>query len=224
MKSYCQAGHESHSRTVVDTQLEEMMIYNYKKYMGYKGYCTGQDDVSRTLDLYGVWEPTETQEIRKVLNKHNQYKLFVDVGAHIGWYSLLASRLGYKVLAYEADPENCKVLNINCPSAEVEKLWIDENTKPIDEVMDIELLKIDIEGSERHAIKMFEKSIEAGTIKNIHMEVSPVFNDTYPVLIDYLEGVDYEVFDHGKLFNHNYNFTQNNLLFRYLGKSPDSGL
>lgn len=207
----CQAGHKAHDTLVVDTEQGPMTVYDYEKYAGFDGYCSGQDDVSRTIINTGGWEKLESVEVRRVLEAGDRSKLFYDVGAHIGWYSRMAMDLGYVVHAFEADAENVELLRLNAPGVHVHYLWIDENTPSLC-AADIELVKIDIEGSERHAMSMLKKSLLYATIRNIHMEVSPVFNDSYPLLVGMLERYGFCAFKNGEPFDHDYNFGQTNLL------------
>ncbi|MFE2447389.1 FkbM family methyltransferase [Streptomyces sp. NPDC059426] len=61
-----------------------------------------QDLIQRYLYLFGVWEPHMTRWLQRRLEPGD---VFVDVGANIGYYSVLASRLvgaGGKVVAIEA--------------------------------------------------------------------------------------------------------------------------
>ncbi|MFS7875801.1 FkbM family methyltransferase [Streptomyces asiaticus] len=63
-----------------------------------------QDLIQRYLYLFGVWEPHMTRWLQRRLKPGD---VFVDVGANIGYYSLLASRLvgrGGTVVAIEASP------------------------------------------------------------------------------------------------------------------------
>lgn len=58
----------------------------------------------------GLYEPAETSLIQKILR---QNMTFVDVGANIGWYTLLAaSKVGSKgrVIAFEPEPANYNLL------------------------------------------------------------------------------------------------------------------
>jgi FkbM family methyltransferase len=64
------------------------------------------DLLSRTIYMTGRWEPLITEYIRTSLK---QGDTFVDVGANIGYYSLVASRIvgsHGKVIAVEASPTN----------------------------------------------------------------------------------------------------------------------
>lgn len=61
-----------------------------------------QDLIQRYLYLFGVWEPHMTRWLQRRLKPGD---VFVDVGANIGYYSILASRLvgaRGKVVAIEA--------------------------------------------------------------------------------------------------------------------------
>ncbi|MCX4787681.1 FkbM family methyltransferase [Streptomyces sp. NBC_01221] len=63
-----------------------------------------QDLIQRYLYLFGVWEPHMTSWLKRRLQRGDTY---VDVGANIGYYSLLASRLvgdEGQVVAIEASP------------------------------------------------------------------------------------------------------------------------
>ncbi|MGW2326767.1 FkbM family methyltransferase [Streptomyces sp. NPDC001700] len=63
-----------------------------------------QDLIQRYLYLFGVWEPHMTRWLQRRLRPGDA---FVDVGANIGYYSVLASRLvgpGGTVVAIEASP------------------------------------------------------------------------------------------------------------------------
>ncbi len=75
-------------------------------------YVHGPQDqfVSRQLREQGVWEPYETELLLSLLRPGG---VFVDVGANIGYFSVLAAaRVGATgvVVAVEPDPDNCRLL------------------------------------------------------------------------------------------------------------------
>jgi len=72
-----------------------------------------KDIVGRYLYYFGVWEPNLTNWIRHRLRAGD---VFVDIGANVGYYSLLASTLvgdSGKVVAIEALPEIFETLKDN---------------------------------------------------------------------------------------------------------------
>jgi FkbM family methyltransferase len=78
-------------------------------------YVHGEQDrfVSQRLREVGVWEPFETSLILRLLRPG---AVFVDVGANIGYFSVLAaSVVGAQgaVFAFEPDPENFRLLRAN---------------------------------------------------------------------------------------------------------------
>jgi len=69
--------------------------------------------ISATLQRDHIWEAYETQLTLRHLQRGDVY---VDVGANIGYYTLVAAqRVGVtgKVIAYEPDPDNFALLKAN---------------------------------------------------------------------------------------------------------------
>ena len=74
--------------------------------------CT-DDAVGRVLAISGVWEPNVTAAFRRSLGPGD---VCLDVGAHIGYYTLLASRLVGRdghVYAFEPSQPNYEALSTN---------------------------------------------------------------------------------------------------------------
>lgn len=212
MINNCQAGHINHDRKTVDTSVGKMLIYDWKQYMGFKGYCMGQDDISKTLENTGVWDAAIDTRIKQILEAGDKRNVVLDVGAHIGYFSRRAVDMGYRVFAYEGDAENFELLKINVPEAKAHFVWFDSNTQSMSVIIPgrIELIKIDLEGSERYAIQSLTHVLNM--TNNIIIEVSPTFNDTYPALIENLVSEGFNVFElDGTPFDFNYDFQQKDL-------------
>jgi len=60
--------------------------------------------------IKGTYEYLASKILQKELK---DARLFIDVGAHVGYYTLLASKIAKEVIALEPDPFNYKLLRIN---------------------------------------------------------------------------------------------------------------
>lgn len=70
--------------------------------------------ISQRLREVGIWEPFETSLLLELLQPGD---VFVDVGANLGYFTILAAaRVGEhgRVFAFEPDPDNFALLQANC--------------------------------------------------------------------------------------------------------------
>lgn len=90
------------------------VCYQWASFQGHKMYVSARDKViTPTLLNHGVWEAYQTKIFKRVIKKGMNV---VDVGANIGWYTLIAARLvgkKGKVYAFEPEPYNCAILRKN---------------------------------------------------------------------------------------------------------------
>lgn len=73
----------------------------------------GDKYVSEYIKRYGIWETAETQFILENLSDGDT---FIDVGANIGYFTILASSIvgqKGKVFSFEPDPRNFSILAVN---------------------------------------------------------------------------------------------------------------
>ena len=78
---------------------------------GFKMYVDPRDSVVAShLIANGVWEPEETRLFRERVWRD---AVVIDVGANIGYYSLLAAQAGATVYAFEPEPHNFDLLQRN---------------------------------------------------------------------------------------------------------------
>jgi FkbM family methyltransferase len=81
---------------------------------GFALFLDAEDQViSKAICMTGVWEPKETELVKKII-KRGMY--LVDVGANIGYYTTLFSRLTGdkgKVISFEPSPLSFSILDKN---------------------------------------------------------------------------------------------------------------
>ena len=80
--------------------------------------------VSAAIFAEGIWEPGETKFIEQSLQPG---MVFVDIGANIGYYSLIASSLvgsTGKVFAFEPDPKNFGLLQRNVAANQCQNVFM----------------------------------------------------------------------------------------------------
>jgi FkbM family methyltransferase len=84
-----------------------------RTYFGARIQCSPNDLIQRMILHFGVWEPDVSRVIERSLGAGD---VFVDVGANIGYHSLLALsrvRPGGRVVAIEASPRTFALLQAN---------------------------------------------------------------------------------------------------------------
>lgn len=152
-------------------------------------YCPAHDAVSETIVSHRIWEPRETALVLDVLEQPDEHPgAFCDFGAQLGWYSTLAGQLGRTVYAWEADPANRALLDLNL-DATAEHAWrlgkrvTAESILPGD-LRHVRLAKLDLEGAERDAIRLLWPLIEHDLVDHLLVECSPVFEPYYPDMLD----------------------------------------
>ena len=144
--------------------------------------------MSETILALGIWEPQETAVLLECFEAVGS-GAFIDFGAQIGWFSVLARQAGMKVLAFEADPDCHRVATRNVGGGvNLQRVGADSKpSHPIEWDLPI-VAKIDLEGAEQHAIAMLQPAIDAGKVQYIMIEVSPCFGPGYPKLVAGLMG------------------------------------
>lgn len=215
----CAAGHDRHETTwhkvtlrgqsavheypPIPAHLEKefwLKLYDHEQYRGFPGYCPGQDDVCLGLACNGIWEGYETLIISQILHEGDRSHGIIDVGAQLGYYTMLAASYGYEVLAVEGHEESLLHL---LESAErngwgdqigARPLWLDASTQPAEWPGEYLLLKADIEGAEEHAVRWCRELFLERRLRYALLEISPCFNGSYPALVEWILDCGYAAY------------------------------
>ena len=188
-KYECQAGHTNHETKWVWTAQGKFLIYDWRQYQDFDGYCPGQDDVSMTLDLYGHWEAPDWDRARAL---NLQDGVVLDFGAHIGWYAITFAEMGHHVVCVEANSANIELLNINLRERNLEAQVIHSTVEAIDTltVPDVRFIKSDVEGAEL-AVFLLCRDIIKRDHPMLLLECSPEFDTYYPEMLQTLIHMGY---------------------------------
>lgn len=204
----CEANHGEHATKNIYTG-NTMTVFDWQLYANTVGFCPGDDAISQQIEREGFWERHVSEMAMQILDQKNHGdSLFIDVGAQIGWYSVMALQRGWPTLAIEANDECARVLTMNAerhaggtPFALCQR-WMGPTLHAYDGQTKIKLLKCDIEGSEEHAFHVFQNHFRAWMIDYAIMEISPVFNDSYPAMITELLDMGYTAYRIDQLHKH----------------------
>lgn len=157
-------------------------------------YCPARDAVSETILSHGVWEPTETIVMLDVFRRLPNLSGFIDIGAQLGWFSVLAAESGMSVYAVEADPDVASVLDRNLQNRPTIPV-VSQHRIANDSLLGLEAVgdphvavKIDVEGAEPEAVAALAGILHC--VDYMMIEVTPVFDADYTDMI-------YRLFDAG---------------------------
>lgn len=134
-------------------------------------------DLSLMPDLVttGLIEPPLTQYLLKRLKPGMKV---LDVGTKIGYFTVLAAQLvgeGGRVIGYEADPVAVRYLMENLALNGLQErctLQAEPWDRGLAEIERIDLLKIDLEGSEFHAFQGVRRLLREGRIGTIAFKIN----------------------------------------------------
>jgi hypothetical protein len=140
----------------------------------------------------------------EIFNRATPGSLVLDFGANAGWFSVIAASFGHRVVAFEAEGENVKLLARNASQNGYAHLitpvhvWIGVHTPQLPgDREDVEFLKMDIECHEDDGMRMCAKLFESRRVRYALVEISPCCGNGayYPDLVEWLGACGYDMFD-----------------------------
>ena len=124
--------------------------------------------VSKTLYFTKVWEKEETTLLKSILKEG---MVFVDVGANIGYFTLLGSKLvgeSGKVFAFEPDTNNCDSLSRNVDVNKYENVVLVE--KAVTNKIGTMGLYLDTENSGNHKLWASSKEQRQVSVDTVSLD------------------------------------------------------
>ncbi len=190
------------------------------------------DGDNYNLSIFGVYEPKETELVKKEIKKGN---IVLDLGASIGYYTLLFSKLvgsQGKVYAFESNYDRFDILKKNVRINKYINVVLENKavsnkngeaiifhqkaqTIKLDDYFKtktdkhIDFIKMDIEGHEKHAFEGMKEILSKNPKIKILFEFHPQVLDDYKTkpeeLLNILDEMNFQMFDilQDKLVNSN---------------------
>ena len=163
-------------------------------------YCN--DLVSHVIFNDHCWEPYQTEIMIELFQKL-QNKKFIDIGAHVGYYSIIASHYGWKTKSYEQNEGIFKILSKNLLGNEfalVYNEFVNASTPLFENDTDkVGLIKIDVEGNEPEIVKGILPYLKRSQVDALIIEISPKFRpvEEWEEMILVLDSLGYTAYDIG---------------------------
>ena len=190
-----------------DTLLMKIYDYDYHK-EGEKG----RDIICKCLEYERNWKPFQTELMSEIFR--NTTGSFVDIGCHVGYFSVLACLYGKRVYSYDQDYDYLSHLK---STKEINKLdnlnitckFVDKNYKIPKEIMSekISVLKIDTNCQEAEIIKVFLPL----KIPYIIAKISPKINNSYLDMCRKMRSEGYDIYNIGLSNQRELNFNTHHL-------------
>lgn len=181
----------------------EMYIYDYDYYNQFNRNSNGLDIISKDIKQYNCWEPFQTEITKEILKNGNN--IFIDIGHHLGYYSLLASVFNNHVYSIDCNNEYIDIFlksikDNNITNIKQINQRVDENFT-LDNLIDknsyIKLIKCDIEGNEIEFIDSILERLKNKKIEYLILEISPKFRNNYPEYVLKIKNLGYKIYDIG---------------------------
>lgn len=176
-----------------------MNIYDYNQYTN--DYDEGKDIISLCFERDLCWEPYQSELAKEILECGGH--VCIDVGSHLGTYSIISSIYGNRTIAIDRNKnvnnifrktirEN-SLLRVNVLDLNITK---DTNLKTITRDKRIRLLKVDVGGTENEVYSVFKSKFESKQIDYAMFEISTKYAEKYKFVED-LHKMGYRIFDIG---------------------------
>ena len=175
-------------------------VYDYEYYKNEKA-VEGLDIVSFCYKRDQCWEPYQCELTKEILESGNN--LFIDIGSHLGTYSIISSIYGNSTIAIDANPnannifrktiKDNNLLNINILDLYVMK---DTKLEDITKSDKIRLIKTDVEGNEEIIYNIFKDKFDNKQIDYAIFEITSIFSEKYKFIED-LYKIGYKIFNIG---------------------------
>lgn len=178
----------------------DMFVFDYDCYTKNQ---IGYDIISKDISRFNCWEPFQTEITKEILKTGKD--IFIDIGHHLGYYSLLAAAYGNTVYSIDCNKNYIdifkkSILLNHFNTIHMFNIYIDKKftlNQILDKNKQIKLIKCDIEGYEIEFIDSITEQLKNKTIQYMIIEISPNFRKNYPEYVLKIKNFGYKIYDIG---------------------------
>lgn len=199
----CGRGHVVHETVLVPIEFGDLTfdleVYNSPRYNNTDPptFCHGDDGVATGLICNKLWEEYETRLVVDILGNEPP-GIVLDFGVNVGWYTVIAAKLGHTVIGWEMEPETLALCQRNLArsgvSATLIQGFIDDDAPRLHADADVLFVKADVESHEFGVVEACWDLFEQRRIKYALLEISPVFRPGYAALLSSIIALGYKAY------------------------------
>jgi len=176
-------------------------VFDYDYYKKENINNEGLDIISKCIHEKKCWEKRISEILIEILKNGNH--LFIDLGCHIGYYSILASLYNNKCISIDNNKHylNCfykTIIENYLNNIKIKRIDINniEKLKEITQKEKIRCVKISLNGNELVALSMFKPILQK---KNIDYLIINYKKNTNGIIffLKIIEGYGYKIYDIG---------------------------
>lgn len=202
-------------RLEINDKQIDFNLFDYDLHKKNEIHNEGLDIISNCIYKKGCWSTLETELLIEIM-KDGGYN-FVDLGCHIGFFSVIVNCYNNNVLAIDKNKNFLLVLektieDNNLVNLNFENMIIDENVgrEYFEKFDKIRCVKISLNGQEVGAINLFKNLLKVKKIDYIFVNFK---KDTkgYIFLLKIIKKYGYKIYDLGIQQNMKYNEKTNHL-------------
>ena len=176
-----------------------MNIYDYEYYKN--DDVEGNDIISKCFGKQYCWEPYQSEIAKEILECGDN--LCIDVGSHLGTYSIISSIYSNRTIAIDRNKNvnnifRKTIIDNDLVGITVLDMYITKDTKLENIIKDdtIRLLKVDVGGLENDVYSVFKIKFEKKQIDYAMFEITSKYLERYK-FVEELYKMGYKVFDIG---------------------------
>jgi len=185
----------------LNNKIIKLCIFDFDHYENEKIHNEGLDIISKCIKEKNCWQKIESEILIEILKDGNN--LFIDLGCHIGYYSVLASLYNNKSIAVDINKGYLECLhktvmenylnNIRIKRIDINNI---EKRTEITKKEKIRCIKISLNGNELIALSMFKHMLKKKTIDYLIVNYK-TDTEGFVFFLKIITGFGYNLYDIG---------------------------